>query len=305
MSSARNRSTICSTKFPAALQAGGPARRAAGAVGNGGRAAADRARRARRPAVEFHRRRRLRASHPGAGVGHRHARRILFRLHALSGGGEPGHVAADLRIPVDDVRADRHGGVERVAVRRRLGAGRGLSDGGARQSRLELAAHPAAAHGESDLCAGGASHRRQSGHRHSSRWISTGRAGRTPLRGAAAATSGQDFTALVLQQPNFFGSLEEVDAADRLGACQQHAGDRGGQSDRRWRCSSRRASGAVSSGGTRGADIVCGEGQPLGVPLASGGPYFGFMATRMQYVRQMPGRIVGAPWTSKAGRASV
>jgi glycine dehydrogenase subunit 1 len=45
--------------------------------------------------------------------------------------------------------------------------------------------------------------------------------------------------------------------------------------------------------GNQGADIVCGEGQPLGVPLASGGPYFGFMTTRMQYVRQMPGRIVG------------
>jgi glycine dehydrogenase subunit 1 len=36
-----------------------------------------------------------------------------------------------------------------------------------------------------------------------------------------------------------------------------------------------------------------GDGQPLGVPLSSGGPYFGFMTTRMDYVRSMPGRIVG------------
>jgi glycine dehydrogenase subunit 1 len=45
--------------------------------------------------------------------------------------------------------------------------------------------------------------------------------------------------------------------------------------------------------GTKGVDIACGEGQPLGVPLSSGGPYFGFMTTRMEHVRQMPGRIIG------------
>jgi glycine dehydrogenase subunit 1 len=45
--------------------------------------------------------------------------------------------------------------------------------------------------------------------------------------------------------------------------------------------------------GARGADIAVGDGQPLGCPLSSGGPYFGFMNTRMEFVRQLPGRIVG------------
>ncbi len=45
--------------------------------------------------------------------------------------------------------------------------------------------------------------------------------------------------------------------------------------------------------GEKGVDIVCGEGQPLGVPLSSGGPYFGFICCRKEHVRQMPGRIIG------------
>jgi glycine dehydrogenase subunit 1 len=114
-------------------------------------------------------------------------------------------------------------------------------------------------------------------------------AGRTLLE-TLQAFSGQDFTALVVQQPNFFGSLEEVDALTH------------------WAHQNQIMLIAVVNptslallkppavwgpDGAPGADIVCGEGQALGVPLASGGPYFGFMATRMQYVRQMPGRIVG------------
>jgi glycine dehydrogenase subunit 1 len=113
-------------------------------------------------------------------------------------------------------------------------------------------------------------------------------AGRTLLE-ALKPHSGQDFTALVVQQPNFFGSLEEVDALTdwahdnkiMLIAVVNPVSLALVKPPGEW--------GAIVDG-ARGADIVCGEGQALGVPLSSGGPYFGFMATRMQYVRQMPYR---------------
>ncbi|MGB6452674.1 MAG: aminomethyl-transferring glycine dehydrogenase subunit GcvPA, partial [Steroidobacteraceae bacterium] len=97
---------------------------------------------------------------------------------------------------------------------------------------------------------------------------------------------GEDIAAVAIQQPNFFGVLEEVDGLSE------------------W--ARRRAIPIIAvvnpislallkpPGEWRGgADVVVGEGQPLGVPLSSGGPYFGFMATRMAHVRQMPGRIAG------------
>ena len=101
------------------------------------------------------------------------------------------------------------------------------------------------------------------------------------------AFAGEDFAALVIQQPNVFGALESVDElTDRA-----------------------HASGALVIGvvnptslallrppghwGEGGADIACGEGQPLGVPLSSGGPYFGFLTCKKPLMRQVPGRIVG------------
>ena len=93
--------------------------------------------------------------------------------------------------------------------------------------------------------------------------------------------------AVVVQQPNFFGVIEPVDEIAR------------------WA----RANGALTIAvvnplalavlkppgewGGDGADIACGDGQPLGIPMASGGPSFGFICTRQRLVRQLPGRIAG------------
>jgi glycine dehydrogenase subunit 1 len=98
---------------------------------------------------------------------------------------------------------------------------------------------------------------------------------------------GEDFTALVIQQPNFFGALEDVDALTDWA----HANN----------VLVIASVNPISLGilkppgewGAKGADIACGDCQPMGVPLSSGGPYAGFLTTRMEFVRQMPGRIVG------------
>ncbi|HEX7418203.1 MAG TPA: aminomethyl-transferring glycine dehydrogenase subunit GcvPA [Steroidobacteraceae bacterium] len=104
---------------------------------------------------------------------------------------------------------------------------------------------------------------------------------------ALARYEGEDITALVIQQPNFFGVLEDVDALTDWA----HA--RGAFVIAVVNPLALALLKPPGEWGASGADIVVGEGQPLGVPLCSGGPYFGFMTTRMQYVRQMPGRIVG------------
>lgn len=99
----------------------------------------------------------------------------------------------------------------------------------------------------------------------------------------------EDITALVIQQPNFFGQLEDVDAltdwAHAKGAMVIAVVNPTS-------LAILKPPGEWGSGG-EGADIVVGDGQPMGVPIASGGPYFGFITTRMEYVRQMPGRIIG------------
>lgn len=110
--------------------------------------------------------------------------------------------------------------------------------------------------------------------------------GITPLS-ALAPYQNEPPTALIIPQPNFFGCLEEV---DELTDWAQH-----------YKVLSIACVNPISLAlfkppgqwGSHGVDIACGEGQPLGAPMASGGPYFGFFSTRMAYVRQLPGRLIG------------
>ncbi len=96
-----------------------------------------------------------------------------------------------------------------------------------------------------------------------------------------------DIAALVIPQPNYFGVLEDIDVLTNW------AHEHKALVIAVVNPTSLALLKAPGSWGEMGADITCGEGQPLGAPLSSGGPYFGFMACREKYVRQMPGRIIG------------
>lgn len=99
------------------------------------------------------------------------------------------------------------------------------------------------------------------------------------------ATELQDETACVLQQyPNFFGYVEDVQRmADMTHAAEALF------------CVSAdpMAIAMLKPPGAFGADIATGEGQALGVPMSFGGPYVGIFTCRKEYIRQLPGRIVG------------
>lgn len=104
-------------------------------------------------------------------------------------------------------------------------------------------------------------------------------------------------TACVLtQQPNFFGQIED---AAKLNEIIHAAGAKAIMSVYPI------SLGLLETPADQGADIVAGEGQPLGMPLSFGGPYLGFLACRKELTRLLPGRIVGETKDAKGRRAFV
>ena len=97
----------------------------------------------------------------------------------------------------------------------------------------------------------------------------------------------EEFAALVVPQPNFFGVMEQVDTLT------DWAHDKHSLVIAVVNPMALAMLTPPGEWGAKGADIAVGEGQPLGIPLSSGGPYFGFMTCKQELVRQMPGRIIG------------
>lgn len=121
------------------------------------------------------------------------------------------------------------------------------------------------------------------------------RQGRVDLASAEESLSFAS-ACLIVQHPNFFGCLEELSSASelahRFGALLVA-------------CVDPIALGLFHPPGEEGADLVVGEGQALGNPLSFGGPYLGFLACGQEYMRQLPGRLVGMTTDSQGRRGFV
>lgn len=102
--------------------------------------------------------------------------------------------------------------------------------------------------------------------------------------------------AVIVQNPSFFGIVEDFEWVSKL----IH------ENNGLFIVSVNPISlGILKSPASYGADIVCGDGQPLGIPSSFGGPSLGFMATLQKYVRKLPGRIVGETVDRNGKRAFV
>ena len=119
--------------------------------------------------------------------------------------------------------------------------------------------------------------------------------GRTDMDALKEACTA-DVCCFYVQQPNFYGNFEEATA---LGEAVHEGGAKYIMG-----CNPM-ALAIMKTPAACGADIAVGEGQPLGMPLAYGGPYLGFMAATSAMTRKLPGRIVGETVDADGNRAYV
>jgi glycine dehydrogenase subunit 1 len=119
--------------------------------------------------------------------------------------------------------------------------------------------------------------------------------GRTDL---SVLPADGEFAAVAVQSPNFFGCMEDLQAVDRAAHADPKTLMVVGFNEPL-------AFGLYQAPGRLGADIVCGEGQSLGLPRSFGGPGVGLFACRKAYMRHMPGRLVGRTVDRQGSRGFV
>jgi len=119
---------------------------------------------------------------------------------------------------------------------------------------------------------------------------------KTDVAALAVSMANFDTAAVIVQNPNFFGYIEDLKGISEFAASKKTLSIA---------CVDPISLGLLQPPGKCGVDIVAGDGQPLGNPMSFGGPALGFLAAKQEFLRKMPGRIVGQTTDGEGRRGFV